>query len=322
MLRRGVQHLAYGLVALSWPFVVTAAGQSNFPIEIDPVAASGPQPQQLQGRQAPLAASPEEEKQDHARLADLASHLSHTQPQLPAKPQPPATPPLPQAATPSLDQRRRDQPVSRRVTPSTMGQSAASHQPASVDPIESQPLGTPRGSDFEQDPAEPPSAMGWPSLLNTLAALGVVIGLIFLLRAVVTRVSGRGAVAAQSPMLEVLTRVSVAPRQHVLLVRIGNRILVVGEASTTGLRTLADIDDPEEVAGLLAQAVAHQPNSMTRSFNQLMQRFNRQHPPDIMPDTQSLIEQIDDTDNTRRAQSQVSGLLSRVRHLSKRGTIA
>ena len=60
------------------------------------------------------------------------------------------------------------------------------------------------------------------------AALAVVVALIFIARSVFTRWSGRSGGIVQSPAIEVLSRITIAPRNHVLLVRLGGRILLAG----------------------------------------------------------------------------------------------
>jgi len=59
--------------------------------------------------------------------------------------------------------------------------------------------------------------------------------------------------------LEILGRRFVDPRQTILLVRIGSRILVVG-SSANGLNSLGEIDDPVEV-DLLAGMCRSEPNA-------------------------------------------------------------
>ncbi len=140
---------------------------------------------------------------------------------------------------------------------------------------EALPLGAGESSLFNIDGAttQTPSKLGDGWLLSTLAALGVVLALVFGLRWLLKR----GGVAAiggmQGSVVEVLSRTMVAPRSHVVLLRVGNRILIVND-SPNGMRTLASVEDPEEVAGLLASIDAAKPNSMTRSFSGVMGRLS------------------------------------------------
>ena len=155
-------------------------------------------------------------------------------------------------------------------------------------------------------------------MFNTLTALGIVVALILLLRVVMNRLSGRGLTHGQSSAVEVLSRVSVAPRNHVLLIRTGHRVLVVGDSSA-GLRTLANIDDPDEVASLLASTAADKPRSISRGFSQLLSHFNSEYRDDVRR-----VEEGNDTSEHRidRARDQVSNLLTRVRAMAGRGGAA
>ncbi len=119
---------------------------------------------------------------------------------------------------------------------------------------------------------------GGSGALATLSALGVVIGLIFLFRWGVAKVSGT-PIATASAAVEVLSRSSVAPRSHVLLLRIGPRVLVVGESSG-GLRTLSEVTDEQEVANLLQAVESAKPQSIAGGFGTLLGRFNRQYDAD------------------------------------------
>ncbi len=163
------------------------------------------------------------------------------------------------------------------------------------------------------------SASGKPDsawLLNTLAALGAVIGLMLVLRAVVMRAVGKNGATSRSPAIEVLARSVVAPRSNVLLLRVGRRILVVGETAS-GLRTLSDVSDPEEVASLLTLIEAAKPNSVTQTFAQALGQLNSEYTPE-----QRLMDEGGDEDEHHidRARDGVSGLLSKLR-TSQRGNI-
>ena len=127
----------------------------------------------------------------------------------------------------------------------------------------------------------------------------------------------RPGAAPGSHAVQVLTRVAVAPRNHILLVRLGGRVLVIADSSH-GLRTLANLDDPEEVASLLAAVTASEPNSISRGFASLLQRFNSSY-----RQNQHVDEGADTTEHqVDRARDQVSSVLSRVRAISQRRVVA
>ena len=180
---------------------------------------------------------------------------------------------------------------------------------------ENQPLGSSR-TGVKRSLRQRSEGEGSPSpwLLRTVTALGAVIGLLLLLRLAYTKITGRTLATGHSHAVHVLARVAVAPRSHILLVQLGQRILVVGE-SAGGLNALATIDEPDEVSGLLRTVAGDQSGSITRSFSQLLDRFNSQYPENERPEADrfAVAEHA-----TGRARDQVSGLLSRLRSLAGR----
>lgn len=135
------------------------------------------------------------------------------------------------------------------------------------------PLGrAPGESVMSAQGAEMPSlGGGW--VLNTMAALGVVIALILGLRWLAKRSGAVGSVVASSAAVEVLSRTTIAPRNHIVLLRIGPRVLVVND-SGQGMRTLANIDDPDEVAELLRSVQIQRQDSASRTFSGMMSRLS------------------------------------------------
>ncbi|MEM1355189.1 MAG: flagellar biosynthetic protein FliO [Planctomycetota bacterium] len=127
------------------------------------------------------------------------------------------------------------------------------------------------GGDGDTGAAMPSLGGGW--VLNTMAALGVVIGLILVLRWLAKRSGAVGAGVGTSVAVEVLARTTVAPRNHIVLLRVGPRILVVND-SGSGMRTLAHVEDPDEVAELLQSVQAQRQDSATRSFSGIMSRLS------------------------------------------------
>ena len=114
------------------------------------------------------------------------------------------------------------------------------------------PLG---GSATRSDAAVAGGSAGG-AVLSTAGALGLVIGLVLAGRWAAVRFGGAAVtVARPSPAVEVLSRTAVAPKNHVLLLRVGRRVLVVNDAGQ-GLRRLAEIDADDEVADLLRHSVA------------------------------------------------------------------
>ncbi len=114
---------------------------------------------------------------------------------------------------------------------------------------------------------------GW--LLSTLAALGVVLAIVFGIRWLLKRGGVVSTVTPHGGIVEVLSRTTVAPRSHVILMRVGTRVLVVSD-STAGMRTLASVEDAEEVAELLGAIDSAKPTSMSQSFGSVMKKLSGQ----------------------------------------------
>lgn len=161
------------------------------------------------------------------------------------------------------------------------------------------------------EPAERPGSTSW--IMKTLTSLGVVIGIALFIRWGYIRMGGKVA-AGSSPVVEVLSRTAVAPRSHVMLLRVGGRVLVVSDSSS-GMRTLASLEDAEEVADILGAVSATKPNSISRGFGQLLNRFNEDH--DREPGDLAAVSAPAESDDA--SPSSVSSLLSRVKAMGRQG---
>ena len=138
------------------------------------------------------------------------------------------------------------------------------------------PLGAGEGDLFNGQASESGEGSlgdGW--LLSTLAALGVVLAIVFGIRWLLKRGGVVSTVTPHGGIVEVLSRTTVAPRSHVILMRVGTRVLVVSD-STAGMRTLASVEDAEEVAELLGAIDSAKATSMSQSFGSVMKKLSGQ----------------------------------------------
>lgn len=166
----------------------------------------------------------------------------------------------------------------RPVVEQPLGQAVVSDGPidAELPANELLPLGAGRVGLFNEDSV--PGGSGSMSddwLLSTLAALGVVLAIVFGLRWVLKRGGVVSSSVASGSVVEVLNRTTVAPRSHVVLMRVGQRILVVSDSSA-GMRTLASVHEPEEVAELLGAVEAARSSSVTQNFGSVMKKLSGQ----------------------------------------------
>ena len=100
--------------------------------------------------------------------------------------------------------------------------------------------------------APPPAGFG---LRKVALSLGAVLGLIFLLYWLIRQVFPAVAASRSSQAVRVLSRSVLAPKQQVLLLQVGKRVIVVGDSGTQ-MNPLAQIDDPDEIAALVGQIEA------------------------------------------------------------------
>lgn len=143
------------------------------------------------------------------------------------------------------------------------------------------------------------SADSGASWMRVIGALALVVGLIYVLRGVVRRVAARGGLRAQfgvggrapSGVLEVLGRYPVSRGQSIVLLRVDQRVLLLGQSSS-GFRTLADFSDTGEVASLLVRARDEDSESLSGRFRTMLSKFER----DPM-----MTEGVEHIDLTRRA---------------------
>jgi len=314
-------HLFIGWWCVAWLGIVAGAmARSNQPLEIEESRSPIGQAQTQVPHRVSAAAAWQQDRITHPQALPV--------PAVPSTPQAPVTPKQPLVSGPrTLPQIRFVEGKPRRQLGGlSLAQEKDKNLAADqenvvgelglLDQVERQSLGQASQAAEQEDALVPQGVMpGAKWLVQTLGALGVVVGLILLLRAFLSRMAGRSSVAGNSPVLEVLSRTSIAPRNHIVLIRMGHRILVVGDSSA-GLRTLTEITDPQEVAVLLAGTAAAKPRSISRNFNQLLGRFNSSY-----QENDRGAEEGADTSEHRvdRARDQLSSLLNRVRNLSGRG---
>ena len=108
-------------------------------------------------------------------------------------------------------------------------------------------VGPSEGNRINAEPQGP-----WARWGRTLAALAVVVVLILAARIMLKRfgpVSG----PRRREVLDVLARATVSSRHQLLLVRVGRRVVLVGQ-SPSSLAALSEVTDAEEAAALIEAA--------------------------------------------------------------------
>jgi flagellar protein FliO/FliZ len=102
-------------------------------------------------------------------------------------------------------------------------------------------------------------------------ALMIVIGVIFLLRWAGRKMFLLPGNVKANPAIKVLSRTVLSPKQQVMLLQVGKRLVVVGDSGGR-LSALSEITDPDEVAGLVGEVGSARPDraeSAIKSFRNL-----------------------------------------------------
>ena len=137
-------------------------------------------------------------------------------------------------------------------------------QPASVDPLTA------------NTPEEESSGVHW--FTRTAGALAFVIALIVGLRYTTTKLASRAGgirnqlgAAGRAPqgILYVVARYPVARNQTLVLLQLHNRLILTSQSSS-GFQTIAELNDPSEVAEILAKADDAKGTSAAARFKQTM----------------------------------------------------
>ena len=116
-----------------------------------------------------------------------------------------------------------------------------------------------------------PPAVDLPKLAG---ALGIVLTLIFALRAVFKHVFPSSTAAGATRAVQVLSRSILSPKQQLVLVRVGRRLIVVADSGGQ-MSALSEITDPDEVASLLGQIKDEKLSAAAPTFGGLLGRVRR-----------------------------------------------
>jgi len=153
-----------------------------------------------------------------------------------------------------------------------------------------------------------------PSATRVALSLGAVLALIVGLYLAGRRFLPRGAFARHGGggAVQVLARTAISPKQRIMLLQVGRRILVVADGGPS-LATLAEITDADEAAALIAQLQSEKPGgSFSAALSNAMDRFRsaQQEPPTTT--TREL--QQPSLDSMRE---EIEGLAKRVRGMAR-----
>ena len=194
--------------------------------------------------------------------------------------------------------------------------------------VEDQPVRYHPSSAATGQPA--PAAQATGDLTHVVAALAIVVGLVFGLRWVARRMSLVAPAGKSGRGVRLLSRTVLSPKQQVMLLHVGRRVIVVGDSGTSGMRRLAEITDADEVAALIGDARTATAAALppARSFAALFRRAAEPFggkaagPDDVgpalaAPGRDAGLPSIPSSIASSGASSDVVGLLDKVRGLKR-----
>lgn len=127
----------------------------------------------------------------------------------------------------------------------------------------------PRKPQVSADASKSSSSSTIKMLISVGSSLLIVIGLFLGVAWCYRKTLNTSMGGLPKHVVSVIGRTAIAPRQQLLLVRFGSKLVLVsmvqGEA-----RTISEITDPLEVDQLAGACESHQPHSLTNSFRSIL----------------------------------------------------
>lgn len=159
---------------------------------------------------------------------------------------------------------------------------------------------------------------------RVVLALGIVLGLIFAMRWAGRKYFPGAGVPRSSGTMKILTRLVISPKQQLLMIQVGRRIVVVGDANGQ-MSALSEITDPDEAATLLLQLAEEKSQHSAKGFGALFNRaettFDEKavpiEPADQIPEKPTVADSPSAEDPAiRDARGELDELADKVRMLS------
>jgi flagellar biogenesis protein FliO len=193
---------------------------------------------------------------------------------------------------------------------------AASASSQTTRPFDDEPLasGTPAIHQAGASGAVIPASANVLDVGRVGLALLVVLVAIFLLRWLARQFVRVGL--PEGKPIKVLSRSVLSPKQQLLLLQIGKRLVVVGDSGGS-MNPLCEISDPDEVATLVGQANENRP--ITKSFGKIFKRAKEPFdeatlsPPRAEPDDEEMTPNPEIAEMSR----DIGGLMEKVESMRK-----
>lgn len=188
-----------------------------------------------------------------------------------------------------------------------------STQPA-VGKYEDRAIGAATAKPANSAATRPSSGVPIPTIDFTRLAwsLGIVLALIIVLRVVARRLFPGATVPGAGSSMRVLSRMVVGPRQQLLMIQIGRRVVVAADSGGQ-MSCLTEITDPDEIAHLVGQLQTGKLLTGPRSFPSLFGKASEAFEPPPEVPAATLPSEDPSVSATR---GEIQDLMSKVRTLS------
>jgi flagellar biogenesis protein FliO len=147
---------------------------------------------------------------------------------------------------------------------------------------------------------------------RVLMALALVLGAIFLLRWIGHRLLLKNGALRGHKAIHVVSRSVLSPKQQVIMLKVGKRLIVVGDSGGQ-MSPLCEISDPDEVASLIGES-QKEPVETGKSFGAMFRRaeepFTETEEPPEEPPAVGL-------DEAATSREQINDLMSKVQMMRK-----
>lgn len=156
---------------------------------------------------------------------------------------------------------------------------------------------------------------GAKSLLQTGVALVVVLGLMFGFVWLFKRTAPKSLLPLPIETVQVLGNAPLHGKQHLRLIRLGQRVLLLAVSETTS-QTLAEVTDPDEVQYLLQMCAGKNARQESQTFDAILRENSRERTKGFLGSQQDQVSQSIGSSEKRAPSARESTTRSAVRPVS------
>ena len=188
---------------------------------------------------------------------------------------------------------------------------------AATDPFKDVPIAAPRtnAAATQSSVSSPKSAPSDPlETRRVVLALGAVLLAVYVVHRVWRRLGMPGSPNKPGQTLQIMSRLAISPRQQILLIRVGRRFVLVGNSGTQ-MNPLCEISEREEAAALLGNTVTESKESISATFNDVLDGAQHQFNIDAQPKPPNAASEEDAS--LTAARDELTSMMDKVRSLSQ-----